>query len=97
MDVAVSVNGVPIRLTGERWTHVVENHEELAGRMEDVLAAIRDPAWVIRGHGGSLVAYASSGRGKFLAVVYRELRADDGFVITAFVSHKPRKHPKVWP
>lgn len=28
MDVARSVNGVPIRLSYERWYHIVENHEE---------------------------------------------------------------------
>jgi hypothetical protein len=28
MDVAQSLNGVPIRLTYERWYHIVENHDE---------------------------------------------------------------------
>ena len=31
MDQAVSRNGVPIRLTEERWFHIVENHDDLAG------------------------------------------------------------------
>lgn len=25
----VSVNGVPIRLTEERWFHIVENHDDI--------------------------------------------------------------------
>lgn len=33
MDVAISVDGVPIRLTAERWLHIVENHDDLAGHM----------------------------------------------------------------
>jgi len=37
MELAHSVGGVPIRLTAERWIHIVENHDELAGRMDDVL------------------------------------------------------------
>ena len=37
MDIANSVNGVPIRLTYERWYHIVENHDELASRFHDVL------------------------------------------------------------
>jgi hypothetical protein len=31
MDVAYSVDGVPVRLTSERWFHIVENHDDLAG------------------------------------------------------------------
>ena len=34
MDVAYSVDGVPIRLTVERWFHIVENHDDLAGYYE---------------------------------------------------------------
>jgi hypothetical protein len=31
MEIALSTNGVPIRLSDERWAHIVENHDELAG------------------------------------------------------------------
>ena len=31
MDVARSIEDVPIRLTSERWFHTVENHDDLAG------------------------------------------------------------------
>ena len=37
MDVAISVEGVPIRLTHERWFHIVENHDDLAEYDEVVL------------------------------------------------------------
>lgn len=97
MDVAVSVNGVPIRLTAERWTHIVENHDDLAGHLDDVLGAISDPAWVTPGRQGSLVAWASAGRRRFLAVCYREVSPADGFVITAYFTGKPMKAPKLWP
>lgn len=40
MQVARSVNGVPIRLTYERWYHIVENHDELASYFHDVLETI---------------------------------------------------------
>lgn len=39
-DVALSVDGVPIRLTDERWVHIVENHDDLAGYYDDVLEAV---------------------------------------------------------
>ena len=31
MEIVKSVNNVPIRLTDERWIHIVENHDDLAG------------------------------------------------------------------
>lgn len=49
MYVAVSVQGVPIRLTAERWMHIVEARDELAGRMTDVLNTVERPDWVTRG------------------------------------------------
>ncbi len=43
MDIVYSVNGVPIRLTDERWLHIVNNHTELAGYCDDILATIENP------------------------------------------------------
>jgi hypothetical protein len=34
-EAATSKNGVRIRLTAERWTHVSEEHCELAGMREE--------------------------------------------------------------
>ncbi len=31
MNTAFSTGGIPIRLTQERWFHIVENHDDLAG------------------------------------------------------------------
>jgi len=31
MDIVKSRNNVPIRLMEERWLHIVENHDDLAG------------------------------------------------------------------
>jgi len=96
MDVGVSVNGVPIRLTAERWMHIVENRDELAGRTDDILDAIEQPDWVTKGYGGSLIAWKGFRR-RHLAVVYRELSGADGFIITAFFTTKPKKKDRVWP
>lgn len=32
-----SINGVPIRLTDERWVHIVENHDDLAGFYDEII------------------------------------------------------------
>jgi hypothetical protein len=37
MEIVKSKNGVPIRLTEERWLHIVENHGDLAGYYDDIL------------------------------------------------------------
>jgi hypothetical protein len=97
VEIVRSVNGVPIRLTGERWSHIVENNDDLAGRMDEVLDTIADPVWVSRGYGGALVAWRSHGQGRWLGVFYREVGKQDGFVLTAFITRKPTRTPKLWP
>lgn len=97
MDVVPSVNGVPIRLTAERWMHVVEARDELAGRAQEVLGVVESPDWVTRGYRGSLVAWKGYGRKGYLTVIYKEIGTTDGFIITAFFTKKPKKRNKVWP
>ncbi len=65
MDIAYSVNNVPIRLTAERWYHIVENHDDVAGHYDDVLETIENPTWILRGYKGALIAVRSAGRGKY--------------------------------
>ena len=50
MDVAYSIRGVPIRLTAERWFHIVENHDDLAGYFDDVMRVVEDPDLIIPGY-----------------------------------------------
>ena len=97
MEIVRSKNGVPIRLAGERWTHIVENHDDLAGRLDDILDAVESPAWITRGQAGSLIAWRPLRRGRFLSVIYRELGKAEGFIVTAFITTKPRKEGTVWP
>jgi hypothetical protein len=65
--------------------------------MEDVLDAISDPEWVSSGYGGALIAWKSTGRKRWLGVFYKQISENDGFVITAFVTRKPKRKPKIWP
>ena len=62
MDVAYSVNGVPIRLSYERWYHIVENHDDLASAFHEVLDTIEKPEIIVRGSRGTLKAARSIGR-----------------------------------
>ena len=90
MEYARSVNGVAIRLTSERWVHIVENHDDLAGKFYDVLEGIADPDVVLRGATDECLALR---RGKpfDLVVIYRETSSADGFVITAFQTSKSKQ------
>lgn len=83
MDIANSVNGVPIRLTEERWFHIVESHNDLAGHYDDVLNTIEHPDFVLKGYKGALIAMKGIAKRRYLAVVYKELKRNDGFVLSA--------------
>lgn len=97
MHVVISVNNVPIRLTSERWMHIVEARDDLAGRMDEVLDTIESPDCVTQGYRGALLAWKGYGKRGFLAVVYKELNEKDGFIVTAFFTSKLKRKNRVWP
>jgi len=96
MDTAYSVNGVPIRLSYERWYHIVENHDDLASTFHEILDAVENPDVVVRGSHGALRAGKNRGRGRWLVVVYRERSKRDGFIITAYLLAGRPKGEIVW-
>lgn len=94
-----SKRGVPIRLTDERWTHITEEHCELAGLRLEVLETVANPTRILEGGQGELLAVRELEPGKALVVVYREL-AEDGFVITAFLTRRLKsldRRTQLWP
>ncbi len=96
MQIVSSVNGVPIRLTYERWYHIVENHDEMASYFHEVLETVEGPDLVLRGNRGALKAVRSLGKRKWLVVVYREVSRNDGFVITAYMLDARPKGKVAW-
>lgn len=96
MDVAYSVNNVPIRLTYERWYHITENHDDLASYYYDVLEAVENPEFVMQGNSGTLKAARNISKRKWLVVIYRELSKEDGFIITAYFLSKKPKGKRLW-
>jgi hypothetical protein len=86
LGTARSINGVPVRLTEERWEHILDGHAEFSHSDAGmILEAVEDPEYILRGRAGSLVAVVVLGRGSYLHVVYKEVSARDGFIITAFI------------
>jgi hypothetical protein len=96
VEVAYSIEGVPIRLTTERWFHIVENHDDLAGYYDNVLSAVENPDLILRGYRGSLIAVRGTGRGQYLAVVYRQLSKEDGFIITDYFTSRIDRRKAIW-
>jgi hypothetical protein len=86
-DIALSANKVPVRLTAERWKHIVENHDDLAGYYDMVLKTVEDSDYVIKGYKDALIALMEVSEKKYLAVVYKEFN-NDGFIITAYFTKK---------
>jgi len=96
---AQSKNGVPIRLTDERWAHILEEQGELSDMRDVVLETIEEPDRILAGGQGELLAVREIEPEKWFVSVYRELE-NDGFVITAFMTRRVRsldRRKQLWP
>jgi hypothetical protein len=99
IEKVLSKNDVPIRLTDERWTHIVEEHCELAGMRLEVLETVANPSRILEGGAGEFLAVQEIHTDKHLVVVYREIE-NDGFIITAFITSKTKslnRRNQIWP
>ncbi len=94
-----SRNGVPIRLTEERWQHIIRRHPEMNNQRERVLETVAEPEMIQQGDFGEVLAirfYPETPlSSKFMLVAYREVSLDDGFVITAYLSSRPSERREV--
>jgi hypothetical protein len=92
-----SINNVPIRLTEERWEHILDGHEEFSyNEMDTILDAVENPEYILQGYQGTLVAVIVLGKSGYLHVVYKEVSASDGFIITAGIRPSMNKKKILW-
>src|SRR5438046_8972356 len=96
LGIADSVNGVPIRLTDERWEHILDSHAELVSYREIILDAVENPDYILTSRRGALTAVVVVGRKAFLHVFYVEKSRRDGFIISALVEEKMNRAKIVW-
>src|ERR1043166_5798735 len=96
LGISYSLNGVPIRLTDERWEHILDSHPELASYRETLLDAVENPDYILASRRGSLAAVVVLGRKAFLRVFYIEKSRHDGFILSARVEEKMDKARIVW-
>lgn len=99
MIIVKSKNNVSLRLTLERWKHIVLRHPEMDGQKDRVLEALIDPDFIQRGDYGELIAIRFYDKtpltSKHLVVVYKEVVDADGFVITAYYATKPSERRQI--
>jgi hypothetical protein len=99
MLIVRSQNGVLVRLTDERWYHIVNRHPEMHDHREQVLETVTTPDMIQQGDFGELLAirfYRDTPlTSKFLVVAYREIQPDDGFVLTAYLTNRPSARREV--
>ena len=92
MERPVSKKRIPIRITDERWIHVVESHDYMAGNLDLVVETVENPDYIVAGRKGEVIALrhyeTTSISEKSVVAVHREL-TDDGFLITAFMTSQP--------
>jgi len=93
--------GRKVRLTGERLAHILE-HPEMKGLAEEVERVLRQPFLVRCSRTDDAVRlfyefYAETiVGGKWLCVVVKYSQ-DDAFVVTAYLTDKPKAGENLWP
>lgn len=85
---AKSKNGVTIRLTDERWDHILLAHQEIGpNEFNRFMKVISVPEFILKGSKGELLAVQKVPRKKLWTVVpYKEETRQDGFVLTCYFS-----------
>ena len=105
--VVTSANNVPIRLTEERWFHIMEYHRELEAFQPEILLAIAnsdrlyfsppslEPNFAAVKVFARLVEF---GLARNLVVHYKEVSPSNGFILTALVMSDKRlnRRFKLW-
>ena len=90
-----------VRLTDERLAHILE-HAEMAGMAAEIERVLRQPQLVRRSRSASDVRlfyefYAQTiVGGKWLCVVVK-YGENDAFVVTAYLTDKPKAGEDLWP
>lgn len=98
---AISKNGVKIRLTEERWFHIIYSHREIdPSDFPIILEVIEDPDLILTGDREEVLATKKKpGRKDWFVIVYKEVNKNDGFILTAYITTDVRwllKREVIW-
>ena len=101
MRILPDVQGMPVRLTDERFTHILE-HPEMADRGPAIAETLRQPDHVMdslaepqarlyyRFYTETLVG------DKYVCVVVKVV-GEDAFVLTAYLTDSVKRGRRIWP
>lgn len=84
-----SVRDIEIRLTEERWNHIIKRHREVKKHIRKILITVKEPDFIVEGKTGAVIAIKRFSKLKpnYVIVAYKETN-HDGFIITAhFISN----------
>lgn len=93
--------GNAVRLTDERLSHILQ-HPEMEGLGPEIERVLREPSLVRRSRSDGAVKlfyefYAQTRvNGKWLCVVVK-YADDDAFVVTAYLTDRPKAGEDLWP
>jgi hypothetical protein len=94
-----SINNISIRLTDERWEHILDEHFELNGLLSEILGTVSEPDVIFSGNFGELLAVKEYQAQKYIVVVYKETE-NDCFIITAYTKRQIvslNRRLQLWP
>ena len=90
-----SKNGVPIRLTEERWNHITTSHTDMKDNQKLLLETVQGPDMILCGVQDDIRAvkfFKETHLGpKYLVAAYKEVDKKDGFILTAYKASKINK------
>lgn len=98
--ILVDQEGTEIRLTQERWSHILE-HAEMSDQLEKIRETVASPEIIVatlvdeQVHVYHRFYQATPVTSKWLLVTVKVL-SDDAFVLTAFFSTRQKKGPVIW-
>jgi len=101
MRILSDYQGKNVRLTDERLQHILE-HPEMVNMESAVEDTLRKPQLVVRSTSDETASlnyryyYGTEVGDKWLCVVVK-YAIDDAFVLTAYLTDKPRKGEQLWP
>lgn len=101
MKLLVDYQGKSVRLTDERLSHVLE-HPEMTNMENAIADTLREPQLVIRSLTDEYANlnyryfYGTKVGDKWLCVVVKYV-SEDAFVLTAYLTDKPKKGEQLWP
>ena len=100
MQVLLDHQGRSVRLTDERLAHVLE-HPEMAGMLADIARALVEPDLVVESNADPEVQLSyrflpTTRVGPKFVVIVVKTRAEDAFVVTAYLTDKPKAGRVLW-